>query len=43
MHHYYEDSMPMIRTARWKLVTHSSREVQHEFCDLTAALVKPAI
>lgn len=34
MYHYYEDSMRMIRTSRWKLVTHSSREVQHEFFDL---------
>ncbi|MBE7542337.1 MAG: sulfatase-like hydrolase/transferase [Bryobacteraceae bacterium] len=34
MYHYFEDSMRMIRTERWKLVTHSHIDVAHELYDL---------
>lgn len=36
MYHYRDDSMRMIRTAEWKLVTHSHNNVSHELYDLKA-------
>lgn len=34
MYHYQKDSMRMIRTEAWKLVTHTHNDVQHELYDL---------